>query len=77
LTRYCPAITKAYDWEDEQWKAWTLHGIVVGLFGLLNVMNIYWCYLILKFAAKAASGTVPKDERESADEDEVVKKKNN
>jgi very-long-chain ceramide synthase len=73
LTKYRPAITRAYHWENEQWKAATLHGVVVGLFGALQLLNIYWLYLILRVAAKAASGKIPKDERESDGEEENEK----
>lgn len=74
MTRYRSAITTAYGWENELWKSWMLHGTVVGLFGLLNVMNLYWLFLILKVAAKAASGTVPSDGRESEGEEETERK---
>lgn len=70
LTKYKPAITRAYHWENEQWKAAALHGVVVGLFGALQLMNIHWLYLILRIAAKAASGEMPQDERESETENE-------
>ena len=70
LTKYRPAITHAYHWENEQWKAVTLHGAVVGLFGALQVLNYYWFSLIMRLAAKAFSGEIPKDDRESDDENE-------
>ncbi|KAI9818753.1 MAG: hypothetical protein M1827_007573 [Pycnora praestabilis] len=73
LTKYKPAITHAYHWENEQWKAATLHGVVVALFGALQLLNIYWLYLILRIAAKAVSGEKPKDERESDEEEEDEK----
>ncbi|KAL4883332.1 TLC domain-containing protein [Aspergillus karnatakaensis] len=77
LTKYGPAITEAYGWqaEGERWKAVGLHGAVVGLFGALQVMNAYWLFLILRLVARALSGEVPTDERESDDE-EVEEKKN-
>jgi hypothetical protein len=36
-------------------------------------MNAYWLYLILVVVAKAVSGTIPKDERESDDEEDNEK----
>ncbi len=44
---------------------------MVGLFGALQLMNLYWLFLILRVAAKAASGNVPKDEREEDEGDEI------
>ncbi|KAL2850216.1 TLC domain-containing protein [Aspergillus pseudoustus] len=73
LTQYRPAITTAYGWggEEEQWKAATLHGIVVALFGALQLMNAYWLFLILRIAARAITGEIPKDDRESDEEGEA------
>ncbi|KAL4966471.1 TLC domain-containing protein [Aspergillus stella-maris] len=75
LTKYRPAITEAYGWEDEQWKAATLHGAVTVLFGALQVMNAYWLFLILRITVKSVfGGEVPTDERESEEEGDVKTK---
>ena len=34
------------------------------------MLNIYWLYLILRVAARAVFGEIPKDERESDEEGE-------
>lgn len=73
LTKYKPAITRAYGWENEPWKATILHGMVVGLFGALQLMNIHWLYLIMRIALKAASGEMPQDERETEETEENSK----
>lgn len=70
LTRYKSAITRAYAWENQPWKATSLHGVVVGLFGALQLMNIYWLYLIMRIAVKVASGETPQDERETEEKED-------
>jgi acyl-CoA-dependent ceramide synthase len=58
------------NWETQQYKCWISQSITFGLLALLQMVNIFWIYLIMRILYRALFSDVVKDER-SDDETEV------
>ncbi|KAM0698701.1 hypothetical protein Q7P36_002168 [Cladosporium allicinum] len=58
------------NWETQQYKCWISQSITFGLLALLQMVNIFWIFLILRILYRALFSDVVKDER-SDDETEV------
>lgn len=56
------------DWETQHYKCWISQYITFGLLAVLQSVNCYWFFLILRIAKNYVFAGVKKDER-SADED--------
>lgn len=57
------------NWDTQQYKCWISQPIVFGLIGALQIVNIYWLFLIIRIMYRYVAAGVAKDER-SDDEDE-------
>ena len=66
------ATVGPYDlnWITQQYKCWISQSITFGLLALLQMVNIFWIFLILRILYRALFSDVVKDER-SDDETEV------
>jgi acyl-CoA-dependent ceramide synthase len=62
------------NWETQQYKCWISQSITFGLLALLQMVNIFWIYLIMRILYRALFSDVVKDER-SDDETEVEDEK--
>ncbi|ODQ64498.1 longevity assurance proteins LAG1/LAC1 [Nadsonia fulvescens var. elongata DSM 6958] len=58
------------NWEAQQYKCWISQYISFCLLGSLQLVNLYWLFLILRIAYRFAIGGVAKDERSDDEEDE-------
>lgn len=58
------------NWETQQYKCWISQSITFSLLALLQMVNIFWIFLILRILYRALFSDVVKDER-SDDETEV------
>ena len=72
------------NWETQQYKCWISQSITFGLLALLQMVNIFWIFLILRILYRALFSDVVKDERsddetevEEVDEKEGVEAKSN
>lgn len=59
----------ALNWETQQYKCWISQAITFALLALLQMVNIFWIFLILRILYRALFSGVQKDER-SDDESE-------
>lgn len=57
------------NWVTQQYKCYISQPIVFGLIGALQIVNIYWLFLIIRIMYRYVAAGVAKDER-SDDEDE-------
>lgn len=57
------------NWETQQYKCWISQPIVFILIFALQILNVYWLFLIFRILYRYAAGGVAEDER-SDDEDE-------
>lgn len=57
------------NWDTQQYKCWISQPIVFGLIFILQILNAYWLFLILRILYRFVIGGVAEDER-SEDEDE-------
>lgn len=57
------------DWKNEYYKCWISQYVTFGLLGAIQLLNLYWFFLILRIAYRFAVSKQAKDER-SDDEDE-------
>lgn len=58
------------DWENQYYKCWLSQYITFGLLSILQTLDLYWLFLILRIAVRILSGGEQKDDREDDDEDE-------
>jgi very-long-chain ceramide synthase len=58
------------DWEQQLYKCWISQYITFGLLSIIQILDIYWLFLILRIAVRILTGGEQKDDREDDDEDE-------
>jgi very-long-chain ceramide synthase len=65
------------DWDKEYYKCWISQYGTFGLLSVIQLLDSYWLYLILRIAVRILRGGEQKDDREDDDEEEttVVEKK--
>jgi hypothetical protein len=64
------------NWDTQQYKCWIAQWITFGLLAALQLVNMYWFYLIMKILWRLATSSQLDDVRSEDgddDEDEVVK----
>ncbi|GME80641.1 unnamed protein product [Ambrosiozyma monospora] len=59
------------NWETQQYKCWIAQPIVFGLIFALQLVNLYWLFLILRIIYRMVTTNVAVDDR-SDDEDEEL-----
>jgi very-long-chain ceramide synthase len=64
------------DWDKQWYKCWISQYVTLGLLSIIQVLDIYWLFLILRIAFRILTGGEQKDDREDDDEDESAKKAN-
>ena len=63
------------NWETEQYKCWISHAVTLVLLAVLQSVNLFWFYLILKILVRYFRTGEEKDERsddEAEEEEEEV-----
>lgn len=76
LTEYKTVGPYELDWDTQQYKCWISQPIVFTLIFMLQLVNLYWFFLILRILYRFISSGVEKDERsddESEEEDQSKK----
>jgi acyl-CoA-dependent ceramide synthase len=65
------------DWDKEYYKCWISQYGTFALLSVIQMLDSYWLYLILRIAVRILRGGEQKDDREDDDEEEatVVEKK--
>jgi acyl-CoA-dependent ceramide synthase len=58
------------NWETQQYKCWISQYITFSLLALLQAVNLFWLFLILRIAKNYAFNNVVQDERSEDEEDE-------
>lgn len=58
------------NWDTQQYKCWISQSITFALLALLQMVNIFWIFLILRILYRALFSGVQKDERSDDEEDE-------
>jgi len=58
------------DWDKEWYKCWISQYITLGLLSIIQILDLYWLFLILRIAVRIARGGEQKDDREDIDEDQ-------
>lgn len=65
------------DWETQQYKCWISQYITFALLAILQSINVFWFFLILRIAKRMLFSDVLADERsEYSDEDEAAESTN-
>ena len=62
------------DWDKQYYKCWISQYVTFGLLSIIQSLDLYWLYLILRIAARIINGGEQKDDREDDDEDETKEK---
>lgn len=57
------------DWDKEWYKCWISQYATFGLLSIIQTLDVYWLFLILRIAVRIARGGEQKDDREDDDED--------
>ncbi|KAK6197959.1 acyl-CoA-dependent ceramide synthase [Scheffersomyces amazonensis] len=57
------------NWETQQYKCWISQPIVFFLIGVLQIVNLYWFFLILRILWRYIVGGVARDERSDDESD--------
>ena len=63
------------DWEKEWYKCWISQYVTFALLSVIQLLDLYWLFLILRIAVRILSGGEQKDDREDDDEDAETEKK--
>jgi acyl-CoA-dependent ceramide synthase len=63
------------DWGRQQYKGRFSQYVTFGLLSVIQLLNIYWLFLILKIAVRILKGGEQKDDREDDDEEVEVDEK--
>ena len=71
LTEFKTVGPYELNWETQQYKCWISQIITFGLLAMLQSVNIFWLFLILRIAFRFFTTNVGQDDR-SEDEDEEV-----
>jgi very-long-chain ceramide synthase len=57
------------DWGQQWYKCWISQYITFALLCIIQILDLYWLYLILRIAVRILKGGEQKDDREDDDED--------
>ena len=57
------------DWDKEWYKCWISQYVTFGLLSIIQILDVYWLFLILRIAVRILRGGEQKDDREDDDED--------
>jgi acyl-CoA-dependent ceramide synthase len=63
------------DWDKQYYKCWISQYVTFGLLSIIQTLDLYWLFLILRIAARIINGGEQKDDREDDDEEEEEKEK--
>lgn len=58
------------NWDTQQYKCWISQSITFALLAMLQMVNIFWIFLILRILYRALFSGVQKDERSDDEEEE-------
>lgn len=59
------------NWETQQYKCWISNVITFGLLAVLQILNLFWLYCLLRNAYRFVVYSIAKDDRSEADESEL------
>jgi very-long-chain ceramide synthase len=62
------------DWDKQVYKSALSQTITFGLLSVIQLLDLYWLFLILRIAVRILRGGEQKDDREDDDEEEEEKK---
>ena len=62
------------DWDKQWYKCWISQYITFSLLSIIQLLDLYWLFLILRIAVRILSGGEQKDDREDDDEEEEEEK---
>ena len=60
------------DWAAEQYKCWFAQWITFGLLAILQCINLFWLFFIVKIALNVVFANVVQDVRSDDEDDEEV-----
>ena len=63
------------DWDKQWYKCWISQYVTFGLLGVIQLLDLYWLFLILRIALRILTGGEQKDDREDDDENEQEEEK--
>ena len=55
------------DWDKQWYKCWISQYVTFGLLSIIQILDLYWLFLILRIAVRILSGGEQKDDREDDD----------
>ena len=58
------------DWEQQFYKCWISQYVTFGLLSIIQLLDLYWLFLILRIAVRILTGGEQKDDREEDDDDD-------
>jgi acyl-CoA-dependent ceramide synthase len=58
------------DWDKQYYKCWISQYGTFGLLSILQTLDLYWLFLILRIAVRIARGGEQKDDREDDDDED-------
>lgn len=70
LTEFSTVGDFTLNWETEQYKCWISQYITFGLLFALQLVNIYWLFLIFRIAWRYVFQNITKDDRSDDEEEE-------
>lgn len=71
LTEFRTVGPYELNWETQQYKCWISNIITFGLLALLQALNLFWFYCLLRSAFKFLATGEKKDDRSEPDESEI------
>ncbi|KAJ5502104.1 TRAM1-like protein [Penicillium fimorum] len=73
LTEFRTVGPYELNWETQQYKCWISNLITFGLLAVLQALNLFWLYCLLRSAFKFLATGEKKDDRSEPDESEIEK----
>lgn len=71
LTEFRTVGPYELNWETQQYKCWISNIITFGLLAMLQALNMFWLYCLLRSALKFLLTGEKKDDRSETDESEI------
>lgn len=71
LTEFRTVGPYELNWETQQYKCWISNIITFALLALLQALNLFWLYYLLRSAFKFLATGEKKDDRSEPDESEI------
>lgn len=71
LTEFRTVGPYELNWETQQYKCWISNIITFGLLAVLQALNLFWLYCLLRSAFKFLATGEKKDDRSEPDESEI------